>query len=61
MPQANTYPTSLWVAGEYIIDEHTLPRPDEPFTLRVGWYRAEDGTRLPLTGGSDFVALSLIN
>jgi hypothetical protein len=42
-PQDGAYPTSLWVAGEYIPDPH-------PFTVAPGAYTVEVGLYLPDTG-----------
>ncbi|MCB0177482.1 MAG: glycosyltransferase family 39 protein [Anaerolineae bacterium] len=44
------YPTSLWDAGEVIIDEIVMPLPDDPaldqYTLVVGLYNLADFSRL---------------
>jgi hypothetical protein len=50
MPQDGTYPTNLWVPGEYVEDRYELSAPPQAVALRVGWYRAEDGRRLPVDG-----------
>ena len=60
-PQDGAYPTSIWDAGEVVVDEHglTLP-PDLPpgdYGLRVGLYRLETGERLPVIGRGDSVDL----
>jgi hypothetical protein len=52
MPQANTYPTSLWLSGEYVIDSHELPVLPNGFALRVGLYSPETAVRLPRVGQS---------
>ncbi len=46
MPQANTYPTSLWLPGEYVVDTYELPTLNAGYELQVGLYSPEDGTRL---------------
>ncbi|HLV36581.1 MAG TPA: hypothetical protein VKY59_15765 [Spirillospora sp.] len=48
MPVENTYPTSLWAAGEYIPDAHTFTRllPSR-YRVRVGLYDTTSGQRLP--------------
>ncbi len=59
MPQHGAYPTSLWVAGEVIRDEHVLTVPALPrglYALRVGLYVKETGQRLPV-GEGDFVLI----
>ena len=60
MPRENTYPTSLWTAGEYVTDLYVLPAVAEVFLLRVGLYLPETGMRLPVqTGaGGDFLLIS---
>jgi hypothetical protein len=54
MPQNNTYPTSLWLVGEYIEDTITLQRPDEPNYLIVGLYNSKTGDRLQTPSGNAF-------
>jgi len=53
-PRRATYPTSLWLAGEIVADDHTLTLPDAlpagPYILRVGWYRQETGEILSANG-----------
>lgn len=51
-PLAGDYPTSLWAAGEMIIDPHPLAITDLPpgeYDLLVGWYDLATQTRLPVT------------
>lgn len=48
MPQGGMYPTNLWVPGEYVEDRYELNALPQAVALRVGWYRAEDGRRLPV-------------
>ncbi len=55
MPQDNGYPTSLWAKGEYVLDEHTLPEPAEPYRVIVGLYSQQTGERLPLSPEAAFV------
>ncbi|MBK8033890.1 MAG: glycosyltransferase family 39 protein [Chloroflexi bacterium] len=52
-------PTSGWVAGEFVIDVHTLTYNVEPQpgTLYVGLYDASTNTRVRLADGSDAVRL----
>jgi len=49
-PGAGRFPTSGWIAGEYITDTHTLELADEEAarTLWVGLYEEAGGARLPL-------------
>lgn len=51
-PRSNTYPTTAWASGEYVIDEHIIRFPDkeipEGLRLYVGaYYAADPATRLP--------------
>ena len=53
-PFQGNYPTSWWSPGESIVDHRAVPAlPPGHYRLLVGWYRAEDGTRLSLADGSD--------
>lgn len=46
-PLANTYPTRLWSAGEFVQDSYSFPSMN--FTeIRVGWYLQSTGVRLVL-------------
>jgi len=58
-PLAGDYPTSLWDAGETIVDTHPLdlgrgevtsPLPPGRYRLLVGLYRLDTGERLPAAG-----------
>jgi hypothetical protein len=48
MPRMNTYPTSLWSAGEFVEDPYQFFSDSDSFVLHVGLYSPEDGTRLPI-------------
>ncbi len=52
-------PTTSWVEGEYVLDEHTLNAPpaEGAYEVRVGLYDAESGERLPLVSGETFITL----
>jgi len=52
-------PTTSWVEGEYVIDEHTLnaPQAEGAYEVRVGLYAVESGERLPLVSGETFITL----
>jgi hypothetical protein len=56
-PLAGIYPTTRWVANEMVRDEFTLNVPGDlspgKYVLRVGWYDAETGERLPVTAIAD--------
>lgn len=51
-PRSGAFPTSAWVAGDVIPDDHVLNLPADlapgEYLLRVGLYLAPDGPRLPL-------------
>jgi 4-amino-4-deoxy-L-arabinose transferase-like glycosyltransferase len=63
MPQNNQYPTSLWLAGEYVIDEYVFASPDtSAAAVRLGLYDAATGQRLlVMTDNSwDYVEVSIV-
>ncbi len=53
MPRAGGYPTSLWMSGEVVTDDHVLTLPPDPapgdYVLYVGLYLT-DGTHLTVDG-----------
>ena len=55
-----TRPTTGWLAGEVIVDTHTLtlpePLPAGPLALRIGLYDPDTGARLA-SGAADFVTI----
>jgi len=55
-------PTTGWLPGEIILDEHSLALPEDlpdgPLSLRVGLYDPDTGRRLP-TGSGEFVVIPL--
>jgi hypothetical protein len=56
-PRGGAYPTSAWVPGDVIPDEHILELPVNlppgDYTIRVGLYLAPNGPRLPLEPSGD--------
>jgi 4-amino-4-deoxy-L-arabinose transferase-like glycosyltransferase len=49
MPLNNEYPTSLWVAGEYVLDRYHFDQiSGATYTLRIGLYMQTSGERLPV-------------
>lgn len=56
-PRQGRHPTSLWMPDEVVVEQLTLPLPDDlppgPYTLRVGFYLQSDGAHLPVNGGDD--------
>jgi len=52
-PVGGDYPTSLWQAGETIVDRHALDTSQLPpghYRLLAGLYRLDTGERLPAAG-----------
>jgi hypothetical protein len=48
-PRDGSYPTSLWLPGEYIVDTHIFTDlPAEACIFQVGLYWQGDGARLPV-------------
>lgn len=64
MPQADQYPTSLWLPGEFVADSYQLPLPENAAALRIGLYSPLDGVRLLLLDAAaieqgDFIEIPL--
>lgn len=51
-PQGGRYPTSIWAAGEVVVDEAilTFSTDAQPAQIAVGMYRLDTLARLPLVG-----------
>jgi hypothetical protein len=51
-PVSGTYPTTLWVSGEVVVDEYELvvkaDAPPGEYVVEIGLYVAETGQRLPV-------------
>jgi hypothetical protein len=49
-PVNGTYPTTLWLPGEIVVDPYTIPLPTDlppgDYPIQVGFYIAENGLRL---------------
>jgi hypothetical protein len=60
-PGAGGYPTTLWRAGDIVVDDWELPLPPGippgDYALRIGLLRP-DGSRVGLAGGGDFATLA---
>jgi len=56
-PQGGFYPTSFWVQGEVVVDEHGIPvereAPIGEYELRVGMYLLQTMQRLPIVEGAE--------
>jgi hypothetical protein len=63
-PRGSAYPTSAWVAGDVIPDEHVLILPANlasgEYTLHMGLYLAPNGTRLPVQPAGDSFTLGTL-
>jgi hypothetical protein len=62
MPRANSYPTTLWLPEEVVVERYTIELPELAgnYPLEVGVYVAENGVRLAVAGRDsegDFVYL----
>ncbi len=57
IPGDGVYPTTSWVAGEYLIDEYNIPLPADvtgmDLQIEIGMYDAATGARLPVFDGSN--------
>jgi 4-amino-4-deoxy-L-arabinose transferase-like glycosyltransferase len=52
-------PTSLWLAGEYVAETVVFPTDARGEALHIGLYTPDDGRRLTMADGRDYVRLSL--
>jgi hypothetical protein len=56
-------PTTTWAVGETVVDRHGLWIPAQTargdYELRVGLYRPEDGQRLRLVTGEEWISLAV--
>ena len=67
-PRDGAYPTTAWNDGEYVRDPHPFVLPkniaEGEFTMRVGWYTPEDGTRALIQNAdgttNDYIELGAI-
>jgi hypothetical protein len=54
-PMSGSYPTTMWLPGEVVIDEYTLvvdtDAPPGEHIVEIGLYVAETGQRLPVLDG----------
>ncbi|MBC7871768.1 MAG: hypothetical protein H7Y09_13070, partial [Chitinophagaceae bacterium] len=54
MPIANTYPTSLWHSGEFVIDRYAFSGlPSGDYILNIGLYLQANGQRLIVTSSEN--------
>jgi 4-amino-4-deoxy-L-arabinose transferase-like glycosyltransferase len=64
MPMQNSYPTSLWAAHEFVVDNYSFDTMTSGYNLRIGLYDATSGARLRISQEearteSDFFSISL--
>ena len=56
-PASGVYPTSVWDAGEFIADSHSISLPPNlpagEYTVAMGLYDPQTGQRLPITDEND--------
>lgn len=56
-PFDGSYPTSLWIAGEFVSDSHSFDLPSGQYSIAVGMYVPTSGIRLNLQDGQDQVLI----
>jgi hypothetical protein len=54
-------PTSLWLTGEYITETFAFPIDERAAALHIGLYTPDDGLRLAMADGRDYLRLPLPN
>jgi len=47
-PRGGSYPTSLWVPGEFIADDYSFTLAPGIYSIEIGLYLPENGERLPV-------------
>lgn len=52
MPLGGAYPTSLWAPGEFITETVVFAPENRLRAFRIGWYNAETGDRIPVSGAN---------
>ncbi len=64
-PCDNSYPTSWWSPGEWIVEQRRLViapgAPAGDYELWAGWYDWETGQRLPTNSGDDHITLTPVH
>ena len=56
-PVNNTYPTSLWVPNEHVVDTHYISLNPGEYDIKIGLYLPETGDRLTLNNGTDAIII----
>ncbi|MCA9975481.1 MAG: hypothetical protein KC413_07010, partial [Anaerolineales bacterium] len=64
MPQNGNLPTTCWQPGEIVSDSHQLLLPEAsssgPYTLLLGVYNAQDGSRLAVNAPNNAFPLAQV-
>ena len=47
------YPTSIWEAGDAVVDRHSVTAPPGEYQVYVGLYQWETSVRLPVALGGE--------
>ena len=57
-PVGNTYPTSLWIPNEYIVDTHPILLIPGEYDIKIGMYLPETGERLTIIESKDAIEIN---
>ncbi len=57
-PVRNTYPTSLWIPNEHVVDTHSIALDPGEYDIKIGMYLPETGDRLTLKNGADAIIIN---
>ena len=57
-PVGNTYPTSLWIPNEHVVDTHSIALDPGEYDIKIGMYLPETGDRLTLKNGTDSIIIN---
>ena len=57
-PVGNTYPTSLWIPNEHVVDTHSIALDPGKYDIKIGMYLPETGDRLTLKNGADAIIIN---
>jgi hypothetical protein len=53
IPGVGAFPTTSWVADEYLVDVYDIDAPPGEYTIRVGMYDPATNLRLPVLDASN--------
>ena len=57
-PVNNTYPTSLWIPNEHVVDTHYIALDPGEYDIKIGMYLPNTGDRLTLKNGADAITIN---